>query len=226
MLLLQELLGWDQQRAEDRLVADGYRLANFDSEIGLAIAVSDSLTNRSTIDGQMTIQINTPSAAESTLKAFTKGSHRLRKRGLMAARLTVGHADPIYLANTHPIIFLRAKSRGQQVRAVSAVLSSDPFGDMPLIVGGDFNHYPSPRAVDIAMQSQLQLNRANLDRKSWPIRGSKHEWMAQIGSLVTRNLDSFDADLDAILFRGVEEVRTAVIDIESDHRAIVTEFTI
>jgi endonuclease/exonuclease/phosphatase (EEP) superfamily protein YafD len=75
------------------------------------------------------------------------------------------------------------------------------------------------------MQHAAGLDGAELLEPTWKITGSKHEWMARIGSFVTgRALQSFNAELDALLFRGLSIVSSSVIDIESDHRAIIATF--
>lgn len=101
-----------------------------------------------------------------------------------------------------------------------------PFYNTPrLIVGGDMNHYPGPQGVDFAVQQAAGLDRLPLAEPTWLIEGSRHEWIAKIGSLVTgRSLASFDAELDAMLYRGLELVSASAMTVESDHKAIVAEF--
>ncbi len=224
VLLLQEVLGMARSEVETRLASDGFRLQHYAGEMGLAIALSTDASERFTTHSNTTEHIHQPTVIESVLKKLQPNSHRLRQRGIIATTIQSETTQPIQIANTHPIVFVRAVSRRRQIQAIANTLDGNQRAQNRLILGGDMNHYPGPQNIDTWMQNILGLNRAVHDRKSWPIRGSKHEWMARIGMVATRNMGSFDADLDAILFKGVAEQKTAIVDIASDHRAVITTF--
>ncbi|CAN5602475.1 hypothetical protein BH23PAT1_BH23PAT1_0710 [soil metagenome] len=236
VLLLQEVLGKSRPETEDRLAHDGFNLVNFAGELGLAIAVNDEVASNYNIGAHEITRIHAPTHLESMAKRLKiVGSHRLRDRGILKTSLSNDTVESIIVATTHPIVFARFISRGKQIQAIQKYFLDVPgnppaiseSSDAPrLILGGDMNHYPSPRRVDLRMQAALGLQRVVLDRKSWPITGSRHEWMARIGKIATGSLEAFDAELDALLYRGVEEVSTTVVDVESDHRAIISTFEV
>lgn len=227
VLLLQEVLGMNEATTRARLMQDGYVLVQYAGELGLATALHQDFADKAVITHAKQVSIHQPSTTEVLMKRLQPHSHRLRPRGMLVLGLAASDTQPnLFIANTHPIIFARAVARHKQVRAIQAALSSPIYDGSRLILAGDMNHYPAPHTVDRRMHQALRLQMAKLDRSTWPVQGTKHEWMARIGSLVTHSIDAFDANLDAMLYRGVTELDTRVVDIHSDHRAVVTTFDI
>lgn len=226
-LLMQEVLWWDQGELEERLATSGFALACFDKPTALAIAVRDGSEFQVQEDSQ-TIEIL--QEAEK-IGEFIRGwgisiGQRLRPRGLVATKLTDGDQE-VTVATTHPIIFLRSRARNRQLDNIVRALQLPYYENAPLIIGGDMNHYPDARKNDKAMRAAANLLAIELDEPTWRIAGSRHEWAAKIGATVARRaLEDFDARLDAILYRGLEEKSHKVVDIESDHRAIIAEFSL
>jgi endonuclease/exonuclease/phosphatase (EEP) superfamily protein YafD len=226
VLLLQEVLGMEENEVSNRLGADNFELVHCVPALGLAIAISKDSGARVEQEMTDTTILHRTTRLERVLK-FSQASYRLRERGMLGARLKFGPDTELTVATTHPIIFIRSISRGRQVTAMGNALCRPFYDTERLIVGGDMNHYPGPRKVDIKAQHQAHLDRVTLDAPSWCIEGSRHEWIARLGSFATgKALNSFDAELDAILYRGVIPIASTVVDICSDHKAIIAEFQV
>lgn len=226
VILLQEVLGIKSSDLENRLSDSGFRLVGYDTDLGLAIAVSND-SNIEVVQGKTdSTLIHKTTATEKALRLF-QNTHRLRERGMLGVGLIEPTGHEFMAVTTHPIVFIRAISRYKQIKALGQALNYPVYKNERVVIGGDMNHYPSPRAVDISFQQEAGLSRVLLDRSTWCIEGSRHEWMARIGSLVTgKAMADFDAELDTILYRGLTAVDSSVIDIESDHRAIVARLKI
>lgn len=224
VVLMQEVLRVSEPALADRLGQDGYQVGHFDSDSGLAIAVAESSDFQPIAGSELTRVIQPPERLGEIIRSVgIPMSSRLRQRGLIAVRLAAGKRI-VTAVDTHPIIFLRSIARARQVEEIGAVIEEekDYFQDDPLVLGGDMNHYPSPRKVDLAMRRGAGLAEVKIQQPTWRIRGSKHEWAARIGSPISRrSLDDFNANLDVILFRGLDADEGEVIEIPSDHGAII-----
>jgi hypothetical protein len=66
------------------------------------------------------------------------------------------------------------------------------------------------------------------DEPTWRMEGSNSEFIGKIaGCVMGRDLASFDGQLDAMLYRGaLRPVDVQVVDIPSDHRAIVVRYDV
>lgn len=225
-LLMQEVLGVDQPDLEARLLQDNYTLAHFDRPSGLAIAVNrDSAFQTQEGSERTEVLQAAEKIGEVARRLNIDMANRLRQRGLIAVKLASAEST-VTVATTHPIVFVRALARAKQVGAIGEVLDDEYYRDDPLVVGGDMNHYPGPRKVDLRMHAATGLTAVEFDEATWRIAGSRHHWLAAIGSRVTgREIDSFDAELDAILYRGLVAGKNSVVDITSDHRAAISDFS-
>lgn len=225
VLLMQEVLSIPREYLEERLARDGYSLTLFDEATGLAIATYQDSLYRPEQDSVRSDEIQRAErAGEFMRKKGLPLGNRLRQRGMIATRLTDGH-HKLTVVTSHPIIFLRAHARAKQVKNISTRLQDPWYQEAPLILGGDMNHYPGPRQVDRRMYEATGLSMVEIIEPTWRIRGSKHEWLAAIGSSVLRkSMEDFDAQLDALLYRDLEVCDTSVIDIVSDHRAVIATF--
>jgi endonuclease/exonuclease/phosphatase (EEP) superfamily protein YafD len=91
------------------------------------------------------------------------------------------------------------------------------------------NHYPVPGIVDKELETVARMQRVDIGREpTWRMVGSKSERLGRLAAFAARRpAESFDGQLDALLYRGsIVPVDTRVVDIASDHRAIVTEFEV
>lgn len=235
-ILMQEVLGMQVGEVEDRLFQDDYRLAHFDRPSGLAIAVSLDSPFQAVPGSEYSGVIQLPEKIGEFIRSrgFDLGD-RLRQRGLIAIKLasipetedSEEETTPnvVTLANGHPIIFARWLARRRQVEEIGLQLQLPYFAVDPLILGADMNHYPGPQAVDLALREAARLESVT-DEPTWRVHGSKHQWAAEIGSrLLGKPLESFNGSLDVLLFRKLQVESTAIIDISSDHDAIVSKFT-
>lgn len=236
VVLMQEVLRFSEETLTDRLSEDGYQLGHFDSLSGLAIAISAASSFQPLPGSQRTEVIQPPEKIGELIRlAGVPMSSRLRQRGLIAVKLAnVAEDDEkdndkkkkiVTVADTHPIIFLRAAARSQQVRRIGEILQTDYYQQDSLIVGADMNHYPEPQEVDLAMWQAAELSAVEPRQPTWKIRGSKHQWAATAGAFLTRkNLESYDAELDVLLYRGLEAGEGSIVKIISDHHALVAKF--
>jgi len=133
----------------------------------------------------------------------------------------------VTVATAHLIVFARAIARGNQVRRLHRALADPRLATGPLVLAGDMNHYPGPARPDRALARGLGLRHVELDAPTWRIRGSKHEWLARAGAHLTGwDVERFDAELDAVLYRDLEPVQVEVVDVASDHGAVVCRFAL
>ncbi|WP_323096805.1 endonuclease/exonuclease/phosphatase family protein [Intrasporangium sp. YIM S08009] len=160
-------------------------------------------------------------------------SDHWHERGALAGSYAL-HDDALHgdgrvvtVATAHLIVFARAIARGNQVRRLHRALADPRLATGPLVLAGDMNHYPGPTRPDRALARGLGLRHVELDAPTWRIRGSKHEWLARAGARLTGwDVERFDAELDAVLYRDLEPVRAEVVDVASDHGAVVCRFAL
>jgi endonuclease/exonuclease/phosphatase family metal-dependent hydrolase len=225
-LLMQEVLRIADPELRERLYEEGYELTHFDSLSGLAIAFSATSEFQPISGTERTEVIQPPEKIGQLVRwCGIPMSSRLRQRGLVAIKAASGN-QIVTVANTHPIIFLRALSRARQVKRIGELVRTDFYTKDPLVLGGDMNHYPGPQAVDRAMQKAGGFSRVETDQPSWRIRGSKHEWAARVGALLSaRQVEDFDAVLDTILYRGLTVQGSTTVSIASDHHAVIAKLS-
>lgn len=225
VLLLQEVLQISDGQLKYVLESYGYEVVSADTSVGLVTAKKIDSPDIWITDS-VEYTIHQPGAYEGLAKRLQPRSNRMRSRGLHMASFVIGTSECV-IANTHPIIFPRFMSRSRQVRAIGRILGNECPDAENLILAGDMNHYPGPRTVDLRMQHDLGLDRAQFQEKSWPVRGSVHEKYIKVGAkILGRPLEAFDAQLDAVLHRGVTVVDTRTVDFSSDHKAQFVSFSI
>ena len=92
------------------------------------------------------------------------------------------------------------------------------------------NHYPSPRKIDRKLHTSTSLTPVHLGTApTWYVHGSKQEKLLRLAAKVSgRPLDSFNGQHDIILYKnqGFTPIKTKVVDIPSDHRAILSTFKV
>ena len=225
VLLLQEVLAMKTADIIESLMKANFKLVHRNQKMGLLIAVSNQARITTAVIDDVIFDI--PGITQVAKKFGIKKANSSRERGIIGVRLTCESGQAIAIATVHHSVFIRGLTRSRQVLAMGRALRHESYDSSRLIIGGDMNHYPRARRIDIATQNSLGLARVDIIKPSWKIKGTQHEWMARLGSITTgRKINSFDAELDAILYKGVEVIDTQILDIESDHRAIVTEFRI
>jgi endonuclease/exonuclease/phosphatase (EEP) superfamily protein YafD len=88
------------------------------------------------------------------------------------------------------------------------------------VLSGDMNHYPGPKRADLAFRRAAGLTAVDLgDEITWPSRKTTYA-----GRTISR---LFGGQLDDILYRGsgMDSVHNEVVDVASDHRAVVATLT-
>lgn len=227
VLLMQEVLGVDSATVEERLDDYDFRLLHRDAATGLAIAVNKTSIAEARPHTYQTFPIqHVGRIGHMALKYNLPAAERFRPRGALGAVVCKG-AGEVTVGTAHPIVFVRARSRNRQIANLTAAFSAALRPDQAFVFGADMNHYPNPRQADHQFGTSLDMEQVPIGEPTWHIRGSKHEWLARIGSLATRRpLDSFDGQLDSLWYRGMEHIGTEVVEIQSDHKAIVSTFRI
>lgn len=212
---LQEVFGVTEEQLRTALADVGLELTHWHAPAGLVLAH----------DPQVATPVGEPLV--TTLKAagpLLRISDHWHERGMVSAAFET-EAGPVTFSTAHLIVFARAYARTKQVRALRAALQREPLRRGPHVLTGDMNHYPRPAAADRAMHEAGGLTHVPLHEPTWRISGSKHEWMARLAATVThRDLSTFDAQLDVVLYRDLRLLASAVFDIASDHRAVVCDF--
>ena len=226
-ILLQEVIGLTPEELEAQLHASGYQVSEFDPASGLAIALrEDGMLVPTDDQGRQHVIQPVGTFSRFALKRQLPFAQRMRPRKLITAELATKEGKHITLITAHPIVFMRARSRSKQVRNIIDFVH-DIGPDGTIILGADMNHYPQPRAVDRQLIGKAGLQLVEIDEPTWRIKGSKHEWAGKIGSrAMKRELDNFDAQLDSMWFTHATNIGSEVIDIDSDHRAIISKFEI
>jgi hypothetical protein len=214
---LQEVFGVTEEELRTALAGAGLELTHWHAPAGLVLA-HDPLVAAPVGDHLVT-----------TLKAagpLLRISDHWHELGMLSATFET-QAGPVTVSTAHLIVFARAHARTKQVRALRAALQQDRLRRGPHVLTGDMNHYPRPAAADRAMHEAGGLTHVPLHEPTWRIAGSKHEGMARLAATATRrDLASFDAQLDVVLYRDLRLLDSAVFDIASDHRAVVCDFEI
>ncbi len=206
ILLLQEVLKIDQGQVEANLGRIGLKIAAIDEEAGLAVAVSDKFR----VAGSESYEVQPRSKIANRAEAMGFNP-RLRKRSLLVAHLTDNDGNKIAAATGHPIVFVRYRSRIRQVKTTSQVLTRE-YPEGLLIYGSDGNHYPGPRKVDRNLATASNLKQVGVTDPTVILSETKHNYLRRIGIK--------DAQLDALMTRGFTEIRSHLLKINSDHRAM------
>jgi len=229
VLLLQEVVTPLDETAE-RLAAMGFVVAHAASDMGLAIAVRRD-SGLSVVEGsEATTELQPKIRTPSTFKrAAPKLSKRFRARGMISVGLHDDETDKeIVVATTHPVVPVRFRSRAKQVRRLADTLGHERYAS-GVILGGDMNHYPGPRAVDQLLETAAGMTRVEIGAEpTWRMVGSKSERLGRFAAFVARRpVESLDGQLDALFYRGDMALEGfSVEDVASDHRAIVAQFSL
>lgn len=240
ILTLQEIRDPEADAFTTQLDRSGFRLVHAAGACGLAMAVRTD-TQLSLVPGSERKEVlKEVSPLEGRL--HNRGSRlvgQFPERGMIAARFLLQDAS-LTIGTVHPTPPARPYARRMQILGAGTALA-EPYYQGNLIVAGDWNHYPAARPADVAMRRHAGLSVADIGSEAtWGFRGIRHEWAARAVSMVTRPtlqnltswgdvyLDDFDAQLDAVLYRGdtLRCLGAEVVRVESDHRAIVASFSI
>lgn len=211
----------ERDNIEDRLAREtDLRLIHSAGGYGLAIAARKDFDIKS--KSQTTLQERSRLfnavcniGGENSMTAY-----RLRARGMLQATLTTPDGYVFTAATTHPTVPVKPYTRTKQIKRLGEELENI---DGPFIIGGDMNHWPGPRVADLRMCELAGLQRTDLQGETtYRIEDSNHSWIGRIAFVRSRAA----GELDALLYKGdsLAIIGSRVIDIASDHRAIIANF--
>ncbi len=229
VLLLQEVFGMDEVLVRQALQLEGYGLIAFNRPTGLAIALRND--SSFTVDAH-SIASHILQDSSRLTKAIAHHAHipehHIRAHGVITVTLQTTSGQAVTIATTHPAVFIRRRSRVAHLQSLQHHLATYD-SRQPLILGADMNHYPGPGSPDVTFRTTTQLTEVPLSEATWLIAGTKYEQLARIASkLRHQSVEAYNGRLDAILFRGVglRHIKTTVVPIASDHRAIIAYFSV
>jgi len=199
VLLLSEVKP-RRDNLKENLEKGGFQLAYADN-LDLAIAVKEGYKVISAKEYPLT--------RNGPFKRFLATNRMGRLFGLrnmIVAEIETPTGEKIKTATLHPVTKPFNRARREQVKAMGRILENFDDDEL-LVIGADFNHRPGPEKADIQVREQNKLSSVDLQGKEtfiYRLRGQ----------------------LDDMLYRGkgIQSVNTEVVDIQSDHRAIITTF--
>ncbi|MGZ6004688.1 MAG: endonuclease/exonuclease/phosphatase family protein [Candidatus Saccharimonadales bacterium] len=216
ILLLQEVRLDDNQLERSLSHETDLRIANYDHDLALAIAVDKHLTVSATSDfllqdEAMLTRILTNYRLMQTAK------FRLRGRGLISAGLRTPAGNKLTVGTVHPTIPLKFSARNKQVSDIPIYLGPD--NHQPLIMAGDMNHWPGPHAADLEMMRKTALKPVDFGEQStFDISQTRYAWLGRLGIKI-------DGQLDAMYYRGpIQPFMANLRPVASDHKALGAGF--
>jgi len=221
VLLMQELFNPTAYGLEPSLHRQGFELLAARGHFGLGIALRSSSAFvyagkpvRSTVLQQV-------SSIERTLiTRFSKQQLEYSDLGVLAAQLETPEGRRLTVATTHLPVVTSFRQRARFLTQLPLELA-DNYYDGLLVLGGDMNHYPGPKRADVSFRRAVALTAVDMGNEiTWPSRGERYA-----GRTFGRLLGG---QLDDILYRGsgIEFAHKEVVDVASDHRAVVATFTV
>jgi endonuclease/exonuclease/phosphatase family metal-dependent hydrolase len=221
VLLLQELFNPVAYGLAPSLHRYGFEVLAAEGHFGLGIALRSDSDFRPAVGPPRSTVLQQAGAIESTLiTRFSKVPLEYSDLGILAVRLQTPAGRPLVIATTHAPVVTSFRQRGRFLALLATELA-DEYYDGLLIVTGDMNHYPGPKKADLGLRRRTGLTAVDLSNEiTWPARRT-----TSVGRRIARLVGG---QLDDILHRGteMEVAHREVVDIASDHRAVVATFTI
>ncbi|HEU5121558.1 MAG TPA: endonuclease/exonuclease/phosphatase family protein [Candidatus Saccharimonadales bacterium] len=230
ILLLQEVFDISEAALEHLLAASHFTLIHAAPKFGLAIAIRTAAGLRllpGTIQEHRLAKASRPE--QFIIQKATRSPLIFTERGVISCQLATPNGKVVTIANVHPTtpIATTPRARHRQIKRLTRVLTQF-YHNSPLILGGDMNHYPRPRKIDLALHKTTSLTPVELGTTpTWYARGSKEErLLAFAARAIRRPLEHFNGQHDIILYRETYfiPIHIEVVDIPSDHRAIIATF--
>jgi endonuclease/exonuclease/phosphatase (EEP) superfamily protein YafD len=221
VILMQELFSPAAYGVETSLEDVGFDLVAVEGHSGLGIAVrSDSAYRNAGTPLRSTVLEQAGKAELAMLSRFSKEPMEYSDLGVLAAQLDGPGGQRLVAATTHLPVVTAFRQRPRFLSRLSLELA-DPYYDGLLVLTGDMNHWPGPRKADLALRRRVGLAAVDLGRDiTWPSRRSER---------AEKTVNRFvGGQLDDILYRPGEMqcVEQEVVDVASDHRAVMATFTI
>ena len=221
ILLLQELYAPAQYAVEERLEQIGFKTVGIGGHFGLAIALRNNslLTYKQDTTREAILQrVNAVGA--SLTKRYSRQKSEYCDRGLLAAKFVTANGAELTIATTHLPVVTAPRKRAQFLTQLETELKDKYYGG-PCILAGDMNHYPGPKTVDYAFRKAAQFYAVDIGEEiTWP---SKHA-----GFLESKLGRQYGGQFDDVLYRGqgLKVHETRVVDVLSDHRAVMAAFSV
>jgi endonuclease/exonuclease/phosphatase family metal-dependent hydrolase len=221
VLLMQELFSPAAYGLELSLHRQGFELAAARGHFGLGIALRSNSAFGLTGNPVRSTVLQQVGSIERTLMArFSKQPLEYSDLGVLAAQLETSDGRRVTVATTHLPVVTSFRQRNRFLSQLPGELA-DSYYDGLLVLTGDMNHWPGPKKADLAFRRAASLAAVELRNEiTWPSRRT---------SSTRERLNRFvGGQLDDILYRGqgLEFTDAEVIDVPSDHRAVVATFTI
>jgi endonuclease/exonuclease/phosphatase family metal-dependent hydrolase len=221
VLLMQELFNPTEYELEQSLHRQGFELITAGGHFGLGIALRSSSAFAYTGEPVRSTVLQQAGSIERTLVArFAKPQLEYSDLGVLAASLDTPDGRRMTVATTHLPVVTSFRQRGRFLTQLPLELA-DPYYDGLLVLTGDMNHWPHARKADLAFRRAAALTAVDLGNEiTWPSRTTSY-----VGGKLSRLAGG---QLDDILYRGggLEFTHKEVVDVASDHRAVVATFTI
>jgi endonuclease/exonuclease/phosphatase (EEP) superfamily protein YafD len=230
ILLLQEVFTLPTRELKTILTHYGFVLLHTVPAFGLVIAMRKTSYLQPLPHSLREHRLGKITRPEQFIvKRATRSPLVFTERGVITCQFSTVNNQIITVANVHPTTPIAAtpRARHRQIKRLARVVAHF-YPHSPLIVGGDMNHYPRPRKVDLAFHKVTSLTPIQLgSTPTWYARGSKEEKVLALAAKVLRRpLEDFNGQHDIILYRKMHftPLRAKVVDIPSDHRAIIATF--
>ena len=221
VILLQELYSPAAYGVETSLESVGFELVAAEGHSGLGIAVrSDSAYRYSGDPVRSTVLERAGTVERVLLSGFARERLEYCDLGVLAAHLETRGGHRLVVATTHLPVVTAFRQRARFLSRLPLELA-DPYYDGLLVLTGDMNHWPGPKKSDLAFRRRSGLTAVDLGKEiTWPARKGNGA-----GGAVNRVVGG---QLDDVLYRpgAMHCVQREVIDVASDHRAVLATFTI
>lgn len=232
VILFQEVFNAEVDGLLRCLQKAGFTLLHCAPQFGLAIALRNGSPLQFISGSAQEHRIAEMGIIERmVIEKATGRSLVFNERGIISCTLADNRGRHTTVATAHPTtpLAIKPRARHQQIVKLKSLLNEKYTNDR-LILGGDMNHYPRPRKIDMSLHRSANLTPVNLgDTPTWYVRDSKEEFLFKLPSfLLRRSIDTFNGQHDIILYRqpSLRVDAIEVVDIPSDHRAIIASFSI
>jgi endonuclease/exonuclease/phosphatase (EEP) superfamily protein YafD len=221
VLLMQELFNPTAYRLESSLRQLGFEVIAAVGHFGLGIALRSTSSFVNTGNPvRSTVLEQAGSIERAAIARFAKQQLEYSDLGVLAAQLESPEGRRLTVATTHLPVVTSFRQRARFLAKLPLELA-DPYYDELLVLTGDMNHWPGPKKADLAFRRAAALTPVDLNNAiTWPSRKTSN-----LGRQLNR---LFGGQLDDILYRGpgLEAAHNEVVDVASDHRAIVATFSV
>jgi endonuclease/exonuclease/phosphatase family metal-dependent hydrolase len=221
VLLMQEVFNPSAYGLEPRLRSYGFELLAAGGHFGLAIALKSNSAFTPTAEPARSTVFQQIGTLERVLTPiFVRQELEYSDLGVLAVQLQTSDGRRLTIATTHLPVMTSFRQRARFLARLPAELA-DRYYQGSLVLTGDMNHYPGPSKADRTFRRAAGLTAIDLSSEiTWPARKT-----GDVGRKLWRRLGG---QLDDILYRGanIDFVREEVVDVASDHRAVVATFTV